>query len=78
MEIKISKWGNSIALRLPKSVISDLKIHDGSILIVVVKENKLIAEPIKKKYSLKELLKNVDNSNLHSETSTGFSVGNEI
>lgn len=78
MEIKVSKWGNSMALRLPKFVVDDLKVHEGSLMNLFVKENKLIAEPVKRKYSLKELLKDVDKSNLHSETSTGIAVGNEI
>ncbi len=77
MEIKISKWGNSMALRLPKFVVEDLKVQEGSLMNLFVKENKLIVEPVKRKYSLKELLKDVDKSNLHSETSTGISVGNE-
>ena len=78
MEVKISKWGNSMALRLPKSIVNDLNISEGTILNVISKENKLVAEPVKKKYSLKELLNNINDSNIHSETDTGMSVGNEI
>ena len=78
MEVKISKWGNSVALRLPKSITDDLKVYEGDILNITIKENKLVAEPIRKKYSLKELLKNTNNSNIHSETSTAIAVGNEI
>ena len=48
-------------------------------LEITVQGNKLIGEPVKKKYSLKELLQKVDNANLHSETSAGgLTVGNEI
>lgn len=78
MEVKISKWGNSMALRLPKSVVNDLSISEGTILNVITKDNKIVAEPVKKKYSLKELLNDVNNSNLHVETNTGVSVGNEL
>lgn len=67
-----------MALRLPKSVVNDLDISEGTILNVTTKDNKIVAEPIKKKYSLKELLNNVNNSNIHSETNTGLSVGNEL
>lgn len=78
MEVKISKWGNSMALRLPKSITDDLKVNEGSILNIIVKENKLVGEPIRKKYSLTELLKGVNSSNLHPETDTSITVGNEF
>ena len=78
MEVKISKWGNSVDLRLQKSITDDLKVYEGDILNIQIKENKLVAEPIRKKYSLKELLQNTNNSNIHSETSTAIAVGNEI
>ena len=78
MEVKIAKWGNSMALRLPKSVINDLQLSDGSVLDITVRENKLIGESVKKKYNLIDLLKEVNSSNIHSETNTGNIVGKEV
>lgn len=44
MEVKISKWGNSMALRLPKSIVNDLNISEGTVLDVILKENKIVGE----------------------------------
>jgi antitoxin component of MazEF toxin-antitoxin module len=32
MRVKIAKWGNSAAIRLPKAVMDELRLNEGSVL----------------------------------------------
>lgn len=47
--VSISKWGNSMALRLPKSIIDENQLEEGSKIDVVSQEGKIILEPQQKK-----------------------------
>ncbi|MEA2073745.1 MAG: AbrB/MazE/SpoVT family DNA-binding domain-containing protein, partial [Campylobacterota bacterium] len=48
MTAKISKWGNSQGLRLPKDIIKDLHLAIGDMVNIIVENNRVIIEPIKK------------------------------
>ena len=79
MQIKIQKWGNSLAIRIPKSFAKQIKIDQGSFLDLTTEDGKIVAEPIKnKEYSLEQLLDGVTEENLHKEIDTGNAVGKEI
>jgi len=79
MEIKVQKWGNSLAIRIPKSFAIETQIANGSVINLSLSEGKLIATPVKmKKYSLNELMQSVSENNLHEEIVTGDSAGREV
>jgi antitoxin MazE len=77
MQARIQKWGNSLAIRIPKPFALEIGLEQNSIVAISVKEGKLLLEPIKPSYSLKELLAEVTTDNLHHEFETGPAVGNE-
>jgi antitoxin component of MazEF toxin-antitoxin module len=57
---KISSWGNSFGVRLPRSVLVAADIHNESELDVRTQDGSIILTPRKsKKKDLKQLLKNV-------------------
>ena len=78
MKTTIQKWGNSLAIRIPKNISRDTRVSEGSIIDIMVENGKIILNPSPSEYSLKELLKNVTSENIHSEISTGDYVGCEI
>ena len=79
MLTKVQKWGNSLALRIPKAFALDAKLENNSVVEVSLVDGqiviKLIAAPT---WTLEQLLSGVNNSNLHHETDTGNAVGNEV
>ncbi|MCH8326866.1 MAG: AbrB/MazE/SpoVT family DNA-binding domain-containing protein [Bacteroidetes bacterium] len=78
MCIKIQKWGNSLALRIPKAFAFQSKIREDEYVNLILDKNKIIIEPVKEeKYSLKELVSGINKSNLHREIDFGEQVGNE-
>jgi antitoxin MazE len=79
MQTKITKWGNSLALRIPKSFALNANLRQNELVDLSIEKEKIILTPInKKEYSLKELLDKVTESNLHGEFDTGKPVGKEI
>jgi len=78
MNATIQKWGNSLAVRIPKNISKDTGLSEGSSIDIMVENGNIVLSPGKKEYSLKELLKNVTIENIHSEISTGNQVGGEI
>ncbi len=78
MRIKVKKWGNSLALRIPKTFAFQSKIREDEYVNLILEGNKIFIEPVdEKKYSLKELVSRIDKTNLHSEIDFGKPVGNE-
>ena len=79
MQTKIQKWGNSLALRIPKPFALEIGLDQNSVVEVSISEGKLLLEPIiVPEYSLEQLLEQVTDTNLHSEVETGSAVGNEV
>jgi antitoxin MazE len=56
MQTTVSKWGNSLALRLPRHVAEEVKLVEGSTVCVVVEDGSLRVTPSRKKFKLSELL----------------------
>ncbi|MBW1727344.1 MAG: AbrB/MazE/SpoVT family DNA-binding domain-containing protein [Deltaproteobacteria bacterium] len=79
MQTKIQKWGNSLALRIPKSFALNVNLKQNELVDISIEKGKIIISPIaQKEYSLEELLKGVLENNLHSEFDTGAPAGKEI
>ena len=77
MTIAIKKWGNSLAIRLPKEIAKSLAVKDDSKLEVHIEEGKLILTP-QREEDLSQLLEQITPENLHREVETGEAVGHEI
>lgn len=78
MRVQIKKWGNSLAVRIPKPFAADAGVREGSVVDVSVSEGRLVATPIRgRKPRLKDLLDNVTKQNLHAQVDWGPAVGRE-
>ena len=79
MQVEICKWGNSLAVRIPASVIAEANIGEGTRLEVKVESSGAIAlMPMHANPTLQQLMDEVTSSNLHGETETGLAVGREV
>lgn len=78
MNTRIQKWGNSLAIRIPKALADETRLKEGAAVDLSLVEGKLvIAARRQRKYSLDELLKGVTAANRHAEVDTGTAVGQE-
>ncbi len=78
MKTRVQKWGNSLALRIPKSFAIEVGLEKETSVEVSLADGKLIITPVTKpKLNLKQLLAKVTRKNLHREVDTGRATGNE-
>lgn len=76
---RVQKWGNSLAVRLPKEITRDLTIDEGSTVQVEQGANMLTIKLSQaKKAKLSDLIKLITTANLHSEFDWGQPVGKEV
>ncbi|MGA2468721.1 MAG: AbrB/MazE/SpoVT family DNA-binding domain-containing protein [Thermodesulfobacteriota bacterium] len=78
MKTRVQKWGNSLALRIPKSFATEAGLdRDSSVEVSLIDGKLTIVPDTKPKFTLKQLLSQVTNENLHHEVDTGPAMGNE-
>ena len=75
MQAVVQKWGNSFGFRIPALWAKDNNVKNGSKLEVIAEKGKIVILPQKK--SLDDMLNLVTPDNIHSEASTGNTVGKE-
>ena len=75
----VQKWGNSLALRIPKAYADETHIHDGSSVDLTLQDGNLIITPVRRKsFTLEELLKDITPDNPHESIDSGSALGQEI
>lgn len=62
MEVTISKWGNSLGVRLPMALSSKGDFQPGTKLKLELKDGEIVLKPIntRPKYKLEQLIKETD------------------
>ena len=78
MHMRVQKWGNSLAVRIPKSFAAEVGIDQDSEVELSLLDGKLVLVPIApRSVTLDALLAEITDENLHAEIATGDAVGNE-
>ncbi len=78
MLTKIQKWGNSLALRIPKTFALDANLENDSTVEISLVDGKIVVKPVNApQWTLDELLAGINNNNIHHEVDSGEPVGNE-
>jgi antitoxin MazE len=78
MKTRVQKWGNSLALRIPRPFAEESNLREDSAVDISVRNGRIVVVPIAEpEPSLEELVAKITPRNRHSETETGDAVGNE-
>ncbi|HEY4858007.1 MAG TPA: AbrB/MazE/SpoVT family DNA-binding domain-containing protein [Xanthobacteraceae bacterium] len=82
MIVQFRKWGNSLAVRIPKSVATAIRATDGKRVELTVRNGALVLQPLAKprrkpRYSLDELLSGMTRDNVPEAVDWGPPRGNE-
>jgi len=78
MRTRVQKWGNSLALRIPKSFAAEVGLQKEASVEISLEDGGLVIRPVAEpKPTLKQLLARVTKGNLHHEVDTGPAVGKE-
>ena len=82
MTTKVQKWGNSLAVRLPKELADKMDLKSGTAIRFVQKGTNVEMQPIAttkpKKYSLEELVAQITPDNKHDVFDWGEPIGKEL
>ncbi len=78
MKTKVRRWGNSLALRIPKPFAIEADLDDGEVVNISLEDGKIIIEKPTSSYSLEGLLDGVTSENTHAEIDLGNPMGNEV
>lgn len=78
MKLKVQKWGNSLALRIPKALAIEANVASGSTVEMSLSNGELKIKLVEdQEYTLDELLSGITGENIHDEVSTGIPQGKE-
>jgi len=79
MKTTAQKWGNSLAVRVPKSIATQVGLKPQDNLEIEVQDGNVVLKPhVRRTYRLDDLVKGITPQNRHSEVDTGTPVGREI
>ncbi|MEQ9641865.1 MAG: AbrB/MazE/SpoVT family DNA-binding domain-containing protein [Alphaproteobacteria bacterium] len=65
MHMHITRWGNSLGVRIPKDLARQLGIAEGAVVEVTAEDDRLILQLAKPTYRLEELLEGVTPEAMH-------------
>jgi antitoxin MazE len=77
-EATVSKWGNSLAVRIPLAVARQASLGEGdSVALALDSDGCIVLRPTRRKYSIEELAAGITPKNRHRETDWGRPQGEE-
>lgn len=74
---RIARWGNSLAIRIPKAFIEDAGLEDGVEVDLVMEGGRIVLTPIGREYRLEELVEGITPENRPDQPDWGEPVGAE-
>ena len=80
MELMVSKWGNSLAVRIPAAYAKEIGATENSKAELSIEAGKLIVKPLPDtpEFDLDALVSQITDDNRHDEVDTGTAVGREF
>jgi antitoxin MazE len=78
VQVLLSKWGNSLGLRLPKALTAEIGMSEGQKVEVRAEGGRIIVEPVRKKLTMEQMMENVTPEAMREAWDWGDDVGREI
>ncbi len=79
MKTRVQKWGNSLALRIPKSFATEAGLRANAAVELSLVDGTLVVQPVRPQpLTLDELLRGITDDNIPDEWDTGKPVGKEL
>lgn len=74
----ISKWGNSLAVRIPLALARQAKLEEGDpVTMDLDREGAIVLRPAQRRYEIADLVGRITPKNQRGETDWGRPEGNE-
>jgi antitoxin component of MazEF toxin-antitoxin module len=80
MVVQFAKWGNSVALRVPKRLLREIGVTEGQSADISVQNGRLVVTPLDEvpSYDLSAHLAEIGDENLRGAADTGAAAGNDF
>ncbi len=78
LRAQLVKWGNSQAVRIPKTVVEQARLREGDELQIQVLDGRITIEPLSPKITLQSLVAGITRKNRHPELDWSKKVGKEV
>lgn len=75
---QLAKWGNSLAVRIPKAVAEQAHLQEGDSIMIEALKGRVELRPAEKIPTLEELVAQITPENRYKESNWGPEVGKEI
>ncbi|MGD0871902.1 MAG: AbrB/MazE/SpoVT family DNA-binding domain-containing protein [Bryobacteraceae bacterium] len=77
-DARLWKWGNSLAVRIPRAVVKEARLAEGDRLSLdLAGDGSIVLRPRHRKYTLAQLVSGIKPRNRHRETDWGARRGKE-
>ena len=74
----VSKWGNSLAVRIPQAIAKGARLSEGDCLALDLdRDGNIVLRATRRRYALSELVSRITSKNRHRETDWGQPQGEE-
>ena len=77
MRTRVQKWGNSLAVRIPKPFAEGAGLRPSSEVEMSLENGEVRLTPVRLRWKLRQLLSGVTKKNIHGEVESGPAVGRE-
>ncbi len=75
---QLAKWGNSLAVRIPKTVAEQARLQEGDAVFIEALAGHIEVRPAEAIPTLEELVSQITVQNRYEESHWGSEVGKEI
>jgi antitoxin MazE len=75
---QLVKWGNSQAVRIPKTVVEQARLQAGDELEIQVQDGRILIKPLNPKLTLESLVAGITPKNRYPEQDWSKPVGKEV
>jgi antitoxin MazE len=63
MRTRVSRWGNSLAIRLPQAAVKSLRVQQGEQVELTIEGDRIEIRPARPRYRLEELVRQITPDN---------------
>jgi antitoxin MazE len=78
MQTRVQKWGNSLGVRIPRSLAEEVGLGAGTEVSLTSKDGELVLRPsLPSRLRLADLVAGITPENIHGCVDTGDAVGSE-
>lgn len=79
MRTRVKKWGNSLAVRIPRSFAAEAGFKPDADVEMTLQDGSLVVTSVVRRDArLADLLARVTSENLHEEVDSGAAIGGEV